>query len=187
MITKASGFRRADHMEDTCQRLRVSIGYPEHQRRHRGPDYNHIIYLKNPKNHGPLIQQEMKSLKMKALIYSITFVFLLTTSAMAKRNTPEKVSAIQTSEAVFSVPHFAKGDCPQNGGFIEAHHPKTKQLLWRIRVYKTDYNPALEKDVQDVFITSLSFDKVHNLLIMADEKSRVFVLNLTTKKVTQIH
>ena len=124
---------------------------------------------------------------MKSLIYSITFVFLLATSAMAKRNPPEKVSAIQTSEAVFSVPHFTKGDRPQNGGFIEAHHPKTKKLLWRILVYKTHYNPALERDVQDVFITSLSFDKVHNLLIMADENSRVFVLNLTTKKVTQIH
>ena len=182
MTTHASAVRRDDHMENTCQRLRVSVGYPEHQRRHKAPDYNHIIYLKNPRNQGHLIQEEMK-----ALIYSITFVFLLTTSAMAKRNAPEKVSAIQTSEAVFSVPHFAKDDRAQNGGFIEAHHPKTKQLLWRIRIYKTDYNPALEKDVQDVFITSLSFDKVHNLLIMADEKSRVFILNLTTKKVSQIH
>ena len=105
--------------------------------------------LVESEDRGPLIQQEMKALKMKALIYSITFVFLLTTSAMAKRNTPEKVSAIQTSEAVFSVPHFAKDDCPQNGGFIEAHHPKTKQLLWRIRVYKTEYNTALEKDVHE--------------------------------------
>jgi hypothetical protein len=124
---------------------------------------------------------------MKAFIYSSTFVFLLATSAMAKRNAPQEVPVIKTEDAVFSVPHFPKGDRTQNGGFIEAHHPETKKLLWRIRVYKTNDNPALEKDVQDVFISTLSFDKSHNLLIMADEKSRVFVLNLTTKNVTQIH
>ena len=45
---------------------------------------------------------------------------------------------------------------------------------------------ALEKDVQDVFIKTLSFDKSHNLLIISDEKSRIFVLNLITKKVTLI-
>ena len=99
---------------------------------------------------------------------------------MAKRLAPNEVAPVKTDKAVISVPHFPKG------GVLEAHDPKTKKLLWRVQVYKTVYDKNLEKDVQDVFIKSLSYDKRHNLLIMSDEKGRVFVLNLKTKKVTQI-
>ena len=111
---------------------------------------------------------------------------LLSANVMAKRLAPEEVPPIATETAVFSVPHFPEGDRIQNGGVIEARDPKTKKLLWRIRVYQTDYDEALEKDVQDVFIKSMTLDKVHNLLILSDEESRLFVLNLTTKKVTRI-
>ena len=107
-------------------------------------------------------------------------------NVMAKRASPEKVPPIATEKAVYSVPHFPEGDQVQNGGVVEARDPKTKKLLWQIRVYETKYDGALEKDVQDVFIKSLTLDKVHNLLIMSDEKSRVFVLNLITRRVTQI-
>ncbi len=112
-------------------------------------------------------------------------MFLFASTLMAKRAAPKEVPAIATEQAVFSVPHFPEGNRIQNGGVVEARDPKTKKLLWRIQIYKTEYK-ALEKDVQDVFIKTLKFDKVHNLLIMSDEKSRVFVLNLSTKKVTQI-
>jgi hypothetical protein len=123
---------------------------------------------------------------MKILIHTATLVLLLATGVMAKRTAPEEVPAIATDMAVFSVPHFSKRERTQNGGFVEARNPSTKKLLWRIQIYKTVYNQAMEKDVQDVFIKTLSFDKTHNLLIMSDEKSRVFVLNVATRKVTQI-
>jgi hypothetical protein len=87
---------------------------------------------------------------------------------------------------VFSVPHFPEGDRVQNGGVVEARDPKSKKLLWRVQIYKTVYDQDLERDVQDVFIKTLSFDKRHNLLIMSDEKARVFVLNLATRNVTQV-
>ena len=124
---------------------------------------------------------------MKALIHTTIFVLLLASSAVAKRSAPAEVPSITTVEAVYSVPHFGfKNSTGQNGGVIHAHHPETKKLLWSVQVYKTVYDKDLEGDVQDVFIKSLSIDKDHNLLIMSDEKSRVFVLNLTTRKVTQI-
>ena len=124
---------------------------------------------------------------MKILIQTITVVLLLASSAMAGRLPPEEVPSITTDEAVFSVPHFSfKGERSQNGGYLEAHHPETKKLLWRVQIYKIIYNENLEGDVQDIFIKSLSFDKSHNLLLMSDEKGRVFILNLKTKKVTQI-
>ena len=123
---------------------------------------------------------------MRNIFYTTTFVLLLASNVMAKRNAPEEVPPIATDKAVFSVPHFAYLNDTQNGGVVEARHPKTKKLLWRIQIYKTDYDKGLEQCVQDVFIKTLSFDKSHNLLVMSDEKSRVFVFNLTTKRVTQI-
>ena len=123
---------------------------------------------------------------MKTIFYTATLIFLLASNVMAKRIAPEEVPPVATDKAVFYVPHFTEGDRNQNGGVVEARHPKTKKLLWRIKIYKTFHDEALEKDVQDVFIKTLSFDKSHNLLIMSDEKSRLFVLNLATRKVTQI-
>lgn len=123
---------------------------------------------------------------MKTLFHTASLILLLASGAMAKRTAPAQVPAITTDKAVFSVPHTPMGEPAQSGGFVEAHDPKTKKLLWRIQIYKTVYDQGLELDVQDVFITTLSFDKSHNLLIMSDEKERVFVLNLATRKVTEI-
>ena len=123
---------------------------------------------------------------MKTIYYTTALMVILVSNVMAKRAAPEEVPPVATDKAVYSVPHFPEGDRIQNGGVIEARDPQTKKLLWQVQIYKTEVDKGLEKDVQDVFIKSLSFDKVHNLLIMSDEKSRVFVLNLSTKKVTRI-
>lgn len=123
---------------------------------------------------------------MKTIIYATAFMMLLVSQAMAKRIAPAEVPPVRTAEAVYSVPHFPKGDRKQNGGVIEAHHPQTGKLLWRVQVYRIKYDEDLEGDVQDVFIKSLVFDKKHKLLIMADERSRIFVLNLENRKVTRI-
>ena len=96
---------------------------------------------------------------MNIQIYSVLFISLLGLDLMAKRITPKTVAPIQTDNAVYSVPHFSLGERSQNGGFIEAHHPKTKKLLWRIQIYKTDYDSELEGDIQDVFIKTMSFDE----------------------------
>jgi hypothetical protein len=123
---------------------------------------------------------------MKKMFYATALMFIFASNLMAKSAAPKEVPAIATEQAVFSVPHFPEGERIQNGGVVEARDPKTKKLLWQVQIYKTRYDEALEQDVQDIFIKSLTLDKVHNLLVMSDENSRVYVLNLATKKVTQI-
>lgn len=123
---------------------------------------------------------------MKTIYLTSVLVVLAASMSFAKRLAPPDVPPIRTEGAIFSVPHFAGGERDQNGGFVEARHPKTKKLLWRVQVYKTTYDKTLEKDVQDVFIRSLSFDQVHGLLILSDERGRMFVLNPKTKKVTKV-
>lgn len=123
---------------------------------------------------------------MKTILFATALIVLLATDSKAKRAAPAEVSPIATEQAVFSVPHFPEGDRMKKGGVIEARAPQTNKLLWQVQIYITEYDKSLEKDVQDVFIKSLALDKTHNLLIMSDEKSRVFVLNLATRRVTQI-
>lgn len=62
-----------------------------------------------------------------------------------------------------------QGERKQNGGVVEARDHQTNALLWQVQIFTTEHNAALEQDVQDVFIKSLTLDKVHNLLILADE------------------
>ncbi len=123
---------------------------------------------------------------MKTIIHAVVLIALFSTTVMAKRAAPEEVPPVKTEQAVFSAPHFPEGERKQNGGEVQARDPRTNALLWQVQVYTTKYDEGLEKDVQDVFIKTLSLDKIHNLLILSDEKSRVFVLNLTNKKVTRI-
>ena len=120
---------------------------------------------------------------MKKIIHATIWVLLLTSVAMAKRAAPKDVPPIVTEKATYSAPHVRMPQFSmRNPGFVEARHPKTKKLLWRIQVYNIKYDPALEQDVQDVFIKTMSLDKKNNSLLISDERSRTYVLDLTTKK-----
>ena len=122
---------------------------------------------------------------MKTILSIITLGLLFSSSVMAKRIGPPKVAPIVTKSAIYSAPAFHHA-YDHHGGVIEAREPGTEKLLWRVRVYEVVYEKNLETDVQDVFIRTLSLDKEHGLLIMSDESNRVFVLDMDTKKVTQI-
>ena len=123
---------------------------------------------------------------MKKIIHATFLVLLLASAAMAKRAAPKDVPPIVTDNAVYSVPHVRMPQFSmRNPGFVEAHNPKTKKLLWRIQIYNIKYDPALEQDVQDVFIKTMSLDKKNNSLLISDERSRTYVLDLTTKKATR--
>jgi len=123
---------------------------------------------------------------MKKIFHAPILVLILASSLMAKRAAPKDVPPIITDNAVYSVPHVR---LPQffmcNPGFVEARHPETKKLLWRIQIYNIKYDPALEQDLQDVFIKTMSLDKKNNSLLVSDERSRNYVLDLTTKKVAR--
>jgi hypothetical protein len=48
-------------------------------------------------------------------------------------------------------PHFGfENDSGHNGGVILAHDPKTKKLLWRIQIYKTNYDQKLTAEPQNM-------------------------------------
>ena len=128
-----------------------------------------------------------KSPKHSLSVLIVCLTIVVTDNAFAKRPAPTPVTPIAHRGMIYSAPSFIQdhsGKPLPGGGYIEAHDAKTRKLLWRLRIYKTQYDPRLETDVQDVFITRLSLKD--DTLIVADEKNRRFRLDLGTRRVTRI-
>jgi hypothetical protein len=110
-----------------------------------------------------------------AKLCAILPFLLLAGSLFAKRAAPQPVTPVFYNEIKYSAPN-------DNGriGYVQASDTAGK-LLFRITVFHTKINPSLEEDVQWVFITDMKLAG-HSLLVK-DEKSRCYVINLETKAV----
>ena len=74
----------------------------------------------------------------------------------------------------------------QNGGVIAAVDEATDKELWTLVVYKTEYDPQEEADVQDVFISKLKVNWRGTKLKVVNERKRSFEVDLETKTVTEL-
>ena len=103
------------------------------------------------------------------LIGSIAPVF-------AKRAAPDPVAPVLFKGIQYSAPHDAMG-------FVVATGISSGKELWRVRIYEVRVDPNLERDVQDVFITSLEMKD--STLIITTERGGKYALDLKTRKVTR--
>lgn len=102
----------------------------------------------------------------------------------AKRVPPADVPPVVSGNVRYEVPHFMTPCTPnQNGGCVVGYDNASNAQLWALQVYCTKYNPNLEQDVQDVFITSLTLD-ANNQLQVTNEAGKHFTIEPTTQKVT---
>ena len=123
---------------------------------------------------------------MKAFFYVFLFS-LLVSSVMAKRQAPVDVPSVLVGDISISVPHFTEiNGVSIHGGVLEAQDSKTGEVVWSLQVYETDLALSLEKDIQDVFIKTLSYDATHEILILSNEREEVFVVDLKTRAVRKI-
>ena len=110
-------------------------------------------------------------------------VALLASPALAKRAAPAEVAPVVDGNVRYEAPHSAfENPCGQNGGCVVAYDNATNAVMWSVKVYCTHYDPDLEEDVQDVFITSLAVE--NGQVLVTDEKSRHFSINPFTQEVT---
>ena len=116
------------------------------------------------------------------LAYIICASILYGANVCAKRAAPAPVNKVEMNSVVYSAPPFVTSE-NQNGGYVEARDKNSNELLWRLKVYKTEYNNKLERDVQDIFITSIKLEG--GIILVTDEKGRVFAVNLKTKGVVR--
>lgn len=96
--------------------------------------------------------------------------------AFAKRAAPRPVAPVLCKGVQYSAPHDAMG-------FVVATGISSGKELWRARIYEVRVDPNLERDVQDVFITSLTLKD--GTLIITNERAEKFALDLKTRKVAR--
>ena len=98
--------------------------------------------------------------------------------SLGKRAAPKPVLPITQNGVRYSAPN-------DNGrvALVIASDAKTGKELWRLTIFETKIEPFLEEDVQWVFITRLAFKE--NSLLVQDEKSRCYRVDLMTRHVTK--
>ena len=110
--------------------------------------------------------------------FAVLLSFLcLVTGASAKRSAPAPVPVLVSGDVVYSAPHEAMG-------YVVATDAKTLKELWRVQVYTVKIDPELERDVQDVFITSLALKD--GSVAVTNEKGSHFMLDPATRKVAEV-
>jgi hypothetical protein len=98
-------------------------------------------------------------------------------SALAMRAAPKVVPPVIVNSVEFSAP-------PQAMGFVMASDVNSHKELWRQRIYSIEYDSSEEKDVQEVYITSLLIKG--DQLVVTNEKGDRFVLDIALRKVSKI-
>jgi len=96
--------------------------------------------------------------------------------ANAKRTVPRAVEPVTVHGVTYSAPATAMG-------FVVACDASSRRELWRQRIYRIRVDPSLERDVQDVFITSLTLRG--GSLVIANEHGERYALDLSTRKITR--
>lgn len=121
---------------------------------------------------------------MKNIIYSLfvfSLIFLNSTSLIfaqsAKRSAPPVVIDVVYNNIRYTPSVIEKG-------YVEAWNTLNNQLIWKKKAYDIEYNPTLESDVQDVFITSLKV--VNNRLQILNERGGIYYIDLDEAETSQV-
>jgi hypothetical protein len=116
----------------------------------------------------------MATFRWKLPIACVVLVFA-TVSAQAKRMPPKPVTPVVSGGIRYS----AEGD--GRNQYVAAADASSGNVLWRVKVFHTHIKFWVEEDVQWVFITNLKL--VGNSLLVRDEMSRCYSVDLTKRKV----
>jgi outer membrane protein assembly factor BamB len=103
-------------------------------------------------------------------------VLLTAPTSHAKRLAPTPVPPVTIGSIKYAAPEDAMG-------YVVATNTSNGKELWRVRIYSVQINPILEKDVQDVFITSLVVSG--GTLLIENERGDKYTLNVSTRKVSK--
>jgi len=111
--------------------------------------------------------------------YGLLFylVLMCAVSSVAKRAQPKPVVPIFYAGVRYS----AEGNGVDE--YVVASEASTGKQLWTLKIAHNEHDPRMEQDVQDVFITDLKASK--NTLLVRDEKSRCYSIDIATKRVSK--
>jgi hypothetical protein len=102
---------------------------------------------------------------------------------MAKRVGPPSVPPVTLQGVRYEALHWGRErNLGQNGGFVRAVDPATGRELWTAQIYRIDYQPGMETDVQDRFIRTLAPTAEGRALLVTDERGLRFLLDLASRE-----
>ncbi len=112
---------------------------------------------------------------MKRFIILLAALAVLSVSTVqAKRAAPAKVPPAVVGKLEYRAP-------TSQMGCVEAWDTASNEMIWRRQIYIVKYTVGLERDVQDVFITTLQHkDKT---LVVTNERKSEYALDLDTLQV----
>lgn len=70
-------------------------------------------------------------------------------------------------------------------GWIQVFDRQTRYPLWELQVYRIDYDPYLEQDCQDIFMTRVEVTPDGQSLWIEDEAGRRHKVDLQQRKVVE--
>jgi hypothetical protein len=103
-------------------------------------------------------------------------LMLILNPLLSKRLEPTKVNSVLHNGKEYSINHSKIGTV-----LVREKNSKKEKI---VTVYTIDYDPNLEKDIQDVFIKSI---KIYNQsLLIQNERGVLYEMNLETYEVKKI-
>lgn len=108
------------------------------------------------------------------MVLLTVFAVLSVSTVHAKRAVPIKVQPVIAGQIEYRAP-------ASQMGCVEAWDTKSNELIWRRQLYVVKYNVSLERDVQDVFITTLKLKD--NTVVVKNERSSEYELDLDTLQI----
>ena len=72
----------------------------------------------------------------------------------------------------------------QAGGVIAAIDVAKDKQLWAVQLYETKFDPAEERDAQEVYVSELRIDTKTQALIATDERKRHWMIKLADHSVS---
>lgn len=94
--------------------------------------------------------------------------------SLAKRSAPDEVAPIESGNIEYRAPHGQMG-C------VEAWDIKRNELIWRRQIHVVKYTVGVERDVQDVFITTIALRD--GILVVKNERGSEYELDVESLQV----
>ena len=126
----------------------------------------------------------MKRINRVAILLFICFL-MGKGSVVEARPSPLEVEPAVYDNVKYTAPHFLESsNHKQLSGYIEAWDTRTNKKFWELKVYDIKYDPGLEKEAQEIYITSLRIEM--GKLLVVNEAGDRYEVELGTKKVKKI-
>lgn len=102
----------------------------------------------------------------------------------AKRAAPPRVAPVTFEGTTYR--QIRGGEADLQGSGVLAAEDAAGNRKWTIAVYDVPYDPVLERDVQEVYFTSMELDAENRALIIENERGERYSVGIDVAKVTRL-